>query len=59
MLEIMVFAITLVVAQVFASLVLIKLFMSEYFIKKYYKWMMKMIKDLEKMEYDFLDEESN
>ena len=57
MLEIVVFAFALVAAQVLASFVVMKLFMSKPFIKKWMKMTMEMMKEAEKAAEDLFNKE--
>lgn len=52
MLEAIVFAITLVVAQTLAGLVITRLIMSKAFIKKYYKWVLETMEELTNMDFE-------
>lgn len=58
MLEAIVFAITLVVAQTLAGLVITRLIMSKAFIKRYYKWVLETMNELTNMELGEEEEES-
>lgn len=57
MLEMVVLALTLVVAQTVAGLLLVKVFMSKKFIKKYMKMTVEMMKEVEKMALETLEDE--
>ena len=56
MLEMVVFAVTLVVAQTAAAIALMAVFMSRRFIKYYYKQVMRIIKDVEDIVEEMEDE---
>ena len=58
MLEAIVFAITLVIAQTLAGLVITRYVMSKAFIKKYYKWVIEIMEELTNMEFGEEEEES-
>lgn len=49
MMEMVVFAITLVTAQLIAGIAMMAVFMSKPFIKYYYKKIIRLVKDIEEM----------
>ena len=55
MLEAIVLAITLAVAQALVGIALVRLAMTKWFMQKYIKWFMRFMKDIEELE--FKDEE--
>lgn len=57
MMEMVVFAITLVVAQLLAGIVLLAVFMNRNFIKFYYKRIVRMMKDVEEIIAEELEDE--
>lgn len=57
MMEMVVFAITLVVAQVLAGITLLAVFMNRSFIKFYYKRIVRMMKDVEEIVAEELEDE--
>lgn len=57
MMEMVVFAVTLVVAQVLAGIALLAVFMNRSFIKFYYKRIIRMMKDVEDIVEEMEDEE--
>lgn len=57
MMEMIVFAITLVVAQTVAGFVVMRLVMTKAFFMKYFKMSMELMKEIQEMEFDFMEED--
>ena len=54
MLEAIVLAITLAVAQMLVGIALVRLAMTKWFMKKYIKWFTRLMKDINELEFEEL-----